>query len=169
VIRATEYEAQYGYEVGERVLLENGSYFSYGYNGFGNYTRGDTNRGNGLGVVATPTWSNINRMHELPASRVRVPEDMIAIADATADGHMDFLITFYRDSSDPADFASNSSIWPGKIHGVHQGGANVLFCDGHVQWYPQSDLTVDTSTEAFRPETWPRLRMWNNQHNSGIE
>ena len=33
-------------------------------------------------------------------------------------------------------------MWPGRVHG---GGANVLFCDGHVTWYRQEDLIVDAA------------------------
>ncbi len=60
------------------------------------------------------------------------------------------------------DYAINprpsSYIPPGRVHG---GGANVLFCDGHVTWHPQADLLIpepDTIADA------PKIRMWNNDH-----
>ena len=44
---------------------------------------------------------------------------------------------------------------------VHSGGANVLFCDGHVTWYVRQDLVInDPPSEADKP----KIRMWNNDH-----
>ena len=45
---------------------------------------------------------------------------------------------------------------------VHRGGANVLFCDGHVQWFVQKDLLV--TYEVALPAEEPIRRMWNNDH-----
>ena len=70
VVFATEFEARYGYEVGERVILTLLMRFSYGYNASG--THGDDGENHmGLGsnvAVGTPRMG-----------RVRVPEDMIAV------------------------------------------------------------------------------------------
>ena len=59
---------------------------------------------------------------------------------------------------------SQSQAWPGRIH---RRGANVLFCDGHVEWYAQEDLLVDT--DRYRPEQGQRRRMWNNDHEPNWE
>jgi prepilin-type processing-associated H-X9-DG protein len=44
---------------------------------------------------------------------------------------------------------------------VHSSGANVLFCDGHVTWFPQDELLV---TNYFDPVQFPKMRRWNNDH-----
>ena len=44
---------------------------------------------------------------------------------------------------------------------VHEGGANVLFCDGHVEWYLQKDL-IDVHRD--NPKSREMTRMWNNDH-----
>ena len=49
-------------------------------------------------------------------------------------------------------------IWPGR---VHAGGANVVFCDGHVSWYVQRDLVVHDPPTAAEAPTVP---MWNSDH-----
>ena len=81
---------------------------------------------------------------------------MIAVADAAVDGNWDFVIT-----SVPAPFGTG--VEPGR---VHANGANVLFCDGHVQWYPQSDLvlSVRSSADLATPENLAKRRMWNCDH-----
>ena len=74
---------------------------------------------------------------------------MIAIADSTADTWSDFVILPW----------ATPHYAPGQ---VHRGGANVLFCDGHVQWYPQKALLV--SPTGPTPEDAPIRRMWNNDN-----
>jgi prepilin-type processing-associated H-X9-DG protein/prepilin-type N-terminal cleavage/methylation domain-containing protein len=147
--RATAFHARFGYVVGE-PLIDSSAYFSYAYNGHGG--SGDVEKGLGLYISAgpTPVVAQLGYV-ELRASRVRYAAEMIAIADSTADGVGDYAM--YPNKS------QYPSVWPGK---VHRDGANVLFCDGHVQWYRQSDLLVDT------PSTPARIvRMWNCDHRSG--
>jgi prepilin-type processing-associated H-X9-DG protein/prepilin-type N-terminal cleavage/methylation domain-containing protein len=160
--RAGPEEAQLGYEVGERTI-DFRTYFSYGYNwmgasfsvwgGLGNVYDG-THRG--LGAWVDPRGDRYtdrtgNAGHLL-ATRVKVPSEMIAIADSTADGQFDVGIN-------PLP-SSKSSLWPGR---VHNQGANVLFCDGHVQWYLQRDLTMELS-ERYEPRAIRIRQMWNNNH-----
>jgi prepilin-type processing-associated H-X9-DG protein len=75
---------------------------------------------------------------------------MIAVTDTNADGKGDF-------QSHPT--SDVPWVYPGSIH---SGGSNVLFCDGHVQWYLQKDLLV-TNNQALVAED-PVVRMWNNDH-----
>jgi prepilin-type processing-associated H-X9-DG protein len=41
---------------------------------------------------------------------------------------------------------------------VHRGGANVLFCDGHVQWFLKRDLVIGW---PVIPQESAKQRMWN--------
>ena len=49
-------------------------------------------------------------------------------------------------------------IWPGR---VHRRGANVLFCDGHVEWLAQEELIIDS---GYHPKQAHRRRRWNNDN-----
>jgi len=154
---------KYGYEEGEPLIHIRFTFFSYGYNKWGTGGPGESmmpGRGSGeqhlgLGdlVNRDPQFSDLHR--ELRASRVKVPSQMIAVTDSTVDGGMDFAIV-------PARGPFNllpSPPWPGR---VHRGGANVLFCDGHVQWYVQSDLLPSHGyTSGSDPQ---KRRMWNNDN-----
>jgi prepilin-type processing-associated H-X9-DG protein len=156
VERATEYHAAYGYEVGERLILNLSMYFSYGYNFWGatgsagSIVEG-THKALGFWVSPDPLLTRIQG--ELPASRVKVPAEMIAITDSNTDAEVDFAVNPMA-STNP----THNNMIPGR---VHAGGANVLFCDGHVTWYLQKQLVfVDSNT----PGAAVASRMWNNDH-----
>ena len=146
VVLADGHYALYGYEAGERLTLVR-MYFSYGYNSWGTEGAFGPNA-KGLGDVAIP---GIN-FSELRASRVLVPSDMIAIADSTADGLFDHFIKPNPDVP---------STTPGR---VHMSGANVLYCDGHVQWSLQDDLLIYNDQGHHTPQHAWRWRMWNYDH-----
>jgi prepilin-type processing-associated H-X9-DG protein/prepilin-type N-terminal cleavage/methylation domain-containing protein len=150
VERAVAGHDRYGYELGERLLTWQ-SYFSYGYNAWGTGSPGANAKG--LGDVFNPSNPLWAQWPELRANRVVRPAEMIAIADSTADGMYD---PFIGSSGDP----TGKHVWPGRIHG---GGANVLFCDGHVQWYAQEELIVPPSPSG-NPSYYPKSRMWNFDH-----
>lgn len=132
---ATLADQGYGYNADERRLEDEKGKFSYGYNDWGTYDPSPSANGilipkpadfprTGLGLGGdidddTP---------ELKAARVRNASQVIAIADNTPDGSWDYNI----DPLDPTEF-------PGDIH---KGGANVLFCDGHVDWRDQKELLL---------------------------
>ena len=142
---ATNADDYYGYDPGELLLNVFTVPFSYGYNDWGIQPSGqgsipvDQQRGLG-GDLRTKD----RNLREMKASRVKSSSDMIAIADNTADGVWDYNI-------DPLD--NQRAEWPGKIH---NRGANVLFVDGHVQWYAQKDL-VNMADSNMR-------RLWNNDN-----
>jgi prepilin-type N-terminal cleavage/methylation domain-containing protein/prepilin-type processing-associated H-X9-DG protein len=81
----------------------------------------------------------------LPVSEgaVKVPSDMIMIGDYPAKKNQDGDITPKMD--DPDD-------WPDKRH---NGGANVVFCDGHVEYAKQQKWLEPTDIAR---------RRWNNDH-----
>jgi prepilin-type processing-associated H-X9-DG protein len=87
------------------------------------------------------------------ATSVKRPSEFILIADTGADAHGDFAIT----PSNATPGVENS------LADVHRGGSNVLFCDGHVQWYLQKDLMVSRPPVA---EDASKQRMWNVDYNS---
>ena len=150
LVPATAGHSQLGYEVGEPLLEVERAPFSYAYNALGASARGhDTIVGWGLGMYVLfqkgRVWGP-----QLRASRVKAPSQMIAVTDASADAWYD--VECLPNNSDPR-------LWPGN---VHNGGANVLFCDGHVQWYPQKALLV--SPAGPTPEDIPIRRMWNNDN-----
>jgi prepilin-type processing-associated H-X9-DG protein/prepilin-type N-terminal cleavage/methylation domain-containing protein len=151
VTKATNLESKYGYNTGEVLLDVFRIPFSYGYNDWGCDPRNqgtdisnDDQRGLGGDIDAVRKSKVI---HELRTSRVKRASEMIAIADTTANTLWDFNI-------DPL----NPGEWPGKIHSK---GANVLFCDGHVTWSTQKELTnVFGNTESARQ----MRRMYNNDN-----
>jgi prepilin-type processing-associated H-X9-DG protein/prepilin-type N-terminal cleavage/methylation domain-containing protein len=132
---ATAADERWGYDLGELLLDVHVVPFSYGYNDWGSYNVVLPQRGLGADLwnPATP---------ELRATKVRKPTEMIAIADNTSDGSWDYNL----DPRNPREY-------PGQIHNK---GANVLFCDGHVTWYSQADLT--------RLGNATITRMWNNDN-----
>lgn len=150
--RATADHARFGYSVGEALLSTEATLFSYGYNiwgTMGSHAKNDFQKGLGSYVRLYPLPHDPAGV-EVRASRVRRPAEMIAVTDATVDGRWDFAVV--PNHTDPR-------LWPGKIHG---GGANVLFCDGHVQWYPRKGLLV--TYDAVLPSEAPVRRMWNNNY-----
>ena len=93
----------------------------------------------------------------MKASRIKNPSGMIAIADSRGE----------PDGTEEDDFtigASRIDFEYGRAPGaIHNRGANVLFCDGHVQWFEQQALLAD---DKFL--RWPNLpavrRMWNRDN-----
>lgn len=87
------------------------------------------------------------------------PSSMFAIMDGVSTGSWDF-------NADP----TTPSEYPGRIH---NGGADVLFVDGHVSWRPQRELVVlepgqePGDGKAQEPSQWTTesrdvARHWNN-------
>ncbi|WP_276607578.1 H-X9-DG-CTERM domain-containing protein [Limisphaera ngatamarikiensis] len=95
------------------------SRFSHGYNqwGFAAFS--------GYGLEAPPGA-------EVPESRVVNPPDMIALGDSDGNGLFDGDIAFHRI---PSPSGPKPTFPPGNRH---KSGANIVFCDGHVEWARQS-------------------------------
>jgi prepilin-type processing-associated H-X9-DG protein/prepilin-type N-terminal cleavage/methylation domain-containing protein len=110
--------------------------FSYGYNAWA--AHGKT----GLGL-----W-------DLPVAEVLNPADMIAIGDSDGNGSADGEISFFR-----AVAINLPPIPPGKRH---NGGANIVFCDGHVEWAKQFkwiELT-DIAARRWMNDNQPHHESW---------
>jgi prepilin-type processing-associated H-X9-DG protein/prepilin-type N-terminal cleavage/methylation domain-containing protein len=151
-------DIEVGYRPGEEALVIGKRFFSYGYNDKGFLiTDPDNNNANkGLGAQATNSHDPTALDREVPASRVRHPSEMIAIADSFAGGYWDAVITPYD------RFYGHPNVMPIGLPGkLHRGGANVLFCDGHVKWLKFEDLIwrpgISTSADEHRLH-----RMWDN-------
>lgn len=112
----------------------------------------------GLGPTVDPanpvTYSTL-----IAESQVRVPADMLAVADA-------LVHDYTKAATNVASIWFYSSIgWLGK---THRGGANGLFCDGHVEFGKQTNWLAPTTTARRRwnndhephPETWGRVIIW---------
>jgi prepilin-type processing-associated H-X9-DG protein/prepilin-type N-terminal cleavage/methylation domain-containing protein len=161
---ATIAETGYGYNVGESLLIwsATGPRFSYGYNDWG----AGQIPGGQIQMDGSPTpyskqrglggdlWTAGGK--ELKASRVRRAAEMIEIGDNTPDGSYDFNI-------DPCNYKEA----PGAIH---NGGANILWCDGHVTWKLQKELVLyilKNPTIVYPVGTPPwneNAPQWNNDH-----
>jgi len=157
--KATAADSRFGYEPGELVLDVFTVPSSYGYNDWGGtgLVTSDPRLQKGLGGDIPPLAANCK---EVRAGQVKVAADMIAIADATTDRSWDWNI-------DPLQFDQ----WPGRIHGSKgkplpatipdpARGANVLFCDGHVEWHTQKELItlrINGQPSAMAPR-------WNNDN-----
>jgi prepilin-type processing-associated H-X9-DG protein/prepilin-type N-terminal cleavage/methylation domain-containing protein len=115
---------------------------SYGYNafGFGTYT-------NTLGLSGHYSINSniLVTLAPISESEISEPSDMMAIGESFSGG-----IDFMRDTYLVSDTSSlNASA-------RHQGKANVVFCDGHVESPTLQFLFEDTSADA--------LSRWNRDH-----
>jgi prepilin-type processing-associated H-X9-DG protein/prepilin-type N-terminal cleavage/methylation domain-containing protein len=155
VLLAQEIHTNFGYDVGERLLLTggnvNGAWFSYGINGIGALGGPGSSFPRGTGWVqysrlATPPLSTHGTDAVFRVTAVRRPSEFIVMGDTTVDG--------FRDTQIVADPGDRSAL----VGNVHHNGANILFLDGHVQWYLQSDLIVKFLPV---PEEAAKQRLWN--------
>jgi|SRR5688572_6782393 len=158
VFFAQEAHTKFGFKLGERLLIgsniPSGTWFSYGYNFDGaNLRVSPTDPNRGMGAVSyvdvhLPT-SSVRDGGLRKATSVRAPSQFIVIADSTADGWNDL---------DIMAFAGGPPGFRRVIGSNHRGGANILFLDGHVQWYLQSDVIVGI---PYAPAEAVKQRMWN--------
>jgi prepilin-type processing-associated H-X9-DG protein len=116
-------------------------WFSCGYNFLGLNSPGK-NEATGLGGRTTPIYGPL--APPVGETEVITPSDMIAIGDG-----FDGNTVIQRASWPDAQKYSNTSA-------RHQGKANVVFCDGHVESPTLQFLFEDTSDDA--------LIRWNRDH-----
>jgi prepilin-type processing-associated H-X9-DG protein/prepilin-type N-terminal cleavage/methylation domain-containing protein len=113
---------------------------SYGYNAFGVRSVGNLTNSPGLSGYYDPT---LERPVPVRESAVVSPSEMMAIGDSLFG-----FIYFMR-----VDLASYSEYRP---FSRHQGKANVVFCDGHVESPKLAQLLKDDGYAA--------LERWNRDH-----
>jgi prepilin-type N-terminal cleavage/methylation domain-containing protein len=154
---------RYGY-VAEEVPHTGGAgpgeplpFFSYGYNGWGVETSGFPHAGPHLGLGGhamplEPALSNpgINekRHSEVRDDKLKVPSDMITIADSITDGTWDTWITW----AGPTMAGTNTT------GDRHFKGSQVMFADAHVKWFKRTELNANTDEAK---------RRWNNHNRPG--
>jgi prepilin-type N-terminal cleavage/methylation domain-containing protein/prepilin-type processing-associated H-X9-DG protein len=105
---------------------------------------------NGLGL-GNPTWMDLTwprvvgsyslRLIETSESKVKQPDDMIAVTCSNL-----------RDQRSVGPSLNLVQFWPANSH---HGGANVLFCDSHVEHGKQARW-IEKTVRAWR--------RWNNDH-----
>jgi len=126
---------------GEKRLIWSDA-FSYGYNNWG-CKDNSWPKQFGLGGYSAYAKSKSRDWGELPASRVQVPSDMIAISDSTINHYWDAFI-----DPEPHEFLQ----WPSDRH---FGYTEVLFCDGHVEQTLRGAIIGLSEDVTIR---------WNNDH-----
>ncbi|MGA2869167.1 MAG: prepilin-type N-terminal cleavage/methylation domain-containing protein [Verrucomicrobiota bacterium] len=129
-------------------------YISYGYNGLGLSAESDTN-GLGLGghLIGSSSHTTSSRVSE---SEVVDPSEMMAIGDGFEGGGgiiRDGELIMWRNNSVTNEYYAGSTK---RSYALHQGKANVVYCDGHVESPALHFLFEDTSDAA--------LVRWNRDH-----
>ena len=155
--KTTAADEKWGYTAGEQLVVNAPlgtapAYFSYGYNDWGTVNLLRPCLASGAHMAGPETYMR-------PTS-VRVSSDMIAVCETTADGVDDCAI-------DPTLAAFKNEA----LAGIHNGNANVLFCDGHDVPMLPSDLVIWQKTTSGPPIYDPNspvakhnARQWNNDH-----
>jgi prepilin-type processing-associated H-X9-DG protein len=111
----------------------------------------------GIGGVAGATGTG---RKPTPEAKVKVPADMIAIADGfegTTDGRLRSTVdSLMRDLPYPPLPKDQPDYGTPQARRRHNGLINVLFCDGHVEGAKLGQIFFDRSDAA--------LRRWNNDN-----
>jgi prepilin-type N-terminal cleavage/methylation domain-containing protein/prepilin-type processing-associated H-X9-DG protein len=136
--RAQQLKCPYGYYPDECPMTDHTG-FCYGYNDWGTCEFSNPH----LGLGGHVDDRDCDWCGEWPVDKVKVPAEMIAIADSKSDNDWDTAI-------DPSVW--EAAEWPSQRH---TGGSEVLFCDGHVIWMEQRKL--------IEPDDVMRS-WWNNDH-----
>jgi prepilin-type processing-associated H-X9-DG protein len=129
-----------------------GPFFSYGYNVQGMSARTDTNS---LGLGGQYVWS-ASHYPAPPVGEADVvsPTQMMAIGDGLKGGNgvVEDGDNWLWRSSGVAGYSGSTA----HAYARHQGKANVVFCDGHVESPTLQFLFADTRDAA--------LIRWNRDH-----
>ena len=139
---------------------QNYGYESYGYNAYGLSASTDTNI---LGIGGHHKWVDLNgTAPPVSESEVVNPIEMMAIGDGffgnnglIGDGSWNLWRSKDATTStylSDAEYADSTK----RAYARHQGKANVVFCDGHVESPMSPFLFTDTSAAA--------LSRWNRDH-----
>jgi len=129
----------------------NQEYYSYGYNTYGILgAKGDTNS---LGIGRQFGMSKVSAP-PVPESEIASPSEMMALGDGFYGNGKSVYVTsglLGRSTNFPLLIPATT-----EPHLRHEGKANVVFCDGHVESPTLQFLFTDTSNAA--------LSRWNRDH-----
>lgn len=125
--------------------------YSYGYNAFGTAVQ-FPNLNLGLGYPGIPENNLTSPILEVNESQIRAPSDMVAVGDLT-DFPGVFDVTIKPNSPSP---------YAGAPAARHDGGANIVFCDSHIEFAKRTNWIASTDLARRRwnsdhephPETW---------------
>lgn len=135
-------------------LPANKSYLSYGYNAYGMSAQAETNSfGLSSRTIWDPTASG-RSARPIQESEVVSPSEMIAIGDGFegANGILkDGGLALWRRNG-VVDYLGSTK----RSYSRHQGKANIVFCDGHVESPTLKSLFEDTTDATFS--------RWNLDH-----
>ncbi len=138
------------------------AYFSYGYNWVGMSASEDTNTlglggHNAYGLLLSPGNTRRDSVSPVSGTEVVSPSEMIAIGDGFAGGNGTIKdgTELWR-TYDLIRLTYPSAGSDKRANARHQGKANVVFCDGHVESPTLKFLYEDTSDAA--------LVRWNRDH-----
>ena len=135
---------------GKSIMYKQG----YGYNALGTAWHGSSQVALGLGRIWRGRTDFDGRVIsdetlEVSPSMVQAPSEMIAIGDTEHE---------LADTISPYLFPSDNNAF--SIGNLHNGGANAVFCDGHVEYARQSKWMEATETARKR---------WNNDNQPHTE
>lgn len=122
-------------------------YNGYGYNQFGGGAqdvRGIETLGLGFKIEGStnPFWETTWRIHYVAEVEVRSPDDMVVFGDVKG---------------------WSRTIFPGYVVGdYHRGGANIIFCDNHVEYARQAQWIAGTESakKRWNSDNEPHRETW---------
>jgi prepilin-type N-terminal cleavage/methylation domain-containing protein/prepilin-type processing-associated H-X9-DG protein len=148
VVLAGTSATNFGYRLGERLLINPGMYFSYGANDIGAYGGPGFAVPRGMGnlrcSLVDPTFHTGTGVR---STSLKSPSEFIMIADTGADAQSDFEVVPNEDAPPLQRTLAD----------IHRGGSNLLFGDGHVEWRLKKDLIVQwpvVAEDAYKQRFW---------------
>ena len=99
---------------------------------------------------------------EVPESTVQIPSDMVAIGDTVNDMEMTPVVEWVDIATDtlgPNLYSIGGNLKDFLPSWRHSGGANMVFCDDHVEF---------ANRDVWTKRTDDARRRWNNDHQSHL-
>jgi prepilin-type N-terminal cleavage/methylation domain-containing protein/prepilin-type processing-associated H-X9-DG protein len=125
----------------------------YALNGYGTGSRNDGRR-LGLSVDIERAPGGLPAKRYASEGLVVAPSEMIALGDMNIAATPDGLSSSSFFISDPIPI-----FWPAL---VHNRGANMLFCDGHIEWSSQTNWMApnDSARRRWNNDNQPHRETW---------
>ena len=125
---------------------------SYGYNIKGTF--GDFNQ--------TFDETPYRHTYAIGPGDIENPSEKIMIADSDGDEDYDYVITWSKGGFVTAGNPIDSKVRP--VGNRHNGGANILYVDGHVEWHKQKDVQSwgDANSGPWKVVSWLTIKYTTN-------